>query len=190
LLRGAECFDLCGENVTRHDGYFRVEVMTAKNHLKGLGFKVSIDSSGERPYCVGGFMEEFIKVMGIKLGVKESFFPCKLVRVRGGKLAADSSAKVASSTMRNCCKSLITASGLNALEYATHSSKHGGTLEAMRAGLSDAQIQELGRWSSLTMVARYAGGDRTRGTRWQTRFVFKGGSVGGAVLLGRDLMVK
>jgi hypothetical protein len=148
LLRGAECFDLCGENVTPHNDFFRVEVMTAKNHPEGFGFKVPIDSSGKRPYCVGGFMEEFIKVMGIKLGVKESFFACKLTRVRGGKLAADSSAKVASSTMRNCCKSLITASGLDALEYATHSSKHRGTLEAMRAGLSDAQIQELGRWSS------------------------------------------
>jgi hypothetical protein len=81
LLRGAECFDLCGENVTWHDGYFRVKVLTAKNHPDGIGFKVPINSSGERPYCVGGFIEEFIKVMGIKLGVKESFFACKLVRV-------------------------------------------------------------------------------------------------------------
>jgi hypothetical protein len=29
----------------------------------------------------------------------------------------------------------------------------------MKAGLSDAQIQELGRWSISMMVARYARGD-------------------------------
>jgi hypothetical protein len=61
--------------------------------------------------------------------------------------------------MRNCCKLLITASGLDASEYAKHSSKRGGPLEAMRAGLSNAQIQELGRWSSSMMVVRYSRGD-------------------------------
>jgi hypothetical protein len=34
----------------------------------------------------------------------------------------------------------------------------GGTLKAMKQGLSDTQIQELGRWSSSSMVSRYARG--------------------------------
>jgi hypothetical protein len=39
--------------------------------------------------------------------------------------------------------------------YATHPSKRGGALEAIKKGLSDIQIQELGRWSSTSMVPRY-----------------------------------
>jgi hypothetical protein len=61
--------------------------------------------------------------------------------------------------MHGCCKDLIVAAVLDPSVYATHSSKRRGTLEAMKAGLSDAQIQELGRWLSSTMVARYARGD-------------------------------
>jgi hypothetical protein len=73
-------------------------------------------------------------------------------------LKASSSDRVADSTMRNACKLLITAAGLDPRSYATHSSKRGGTLEALRQGLTDAQIQELGRWSSASMVSRYVRG--------------------------------
>jgi hypothetical protein len=47
--------------------------------------------------------------------------------------------------MRNPCKLLITVAGLDPRSYATYSSKRGGTLEALRQGLTDAQIQELER---------------------------------------------
>jgi hypothetical protein len=60
--------------------------------------------------------------------------------------------------MRNACKLLIVAAGLNPVYFATHSSKRGGTLEAMKQGLRDIQIQELGCWSSSSMVARYVRG--------------------------------
>jgi hypothetical protein len=66
--------------------------------------------------------------------------------------------KVVSSTMRNSCKLLIVAASLNASLFATHSSKRGGNLEAMKQGLTDVQIQELGHWSSASMVARYIRG--------------------------------
>jgi hypothetical protein len=96
--------------------------------------------------------------MGISLGDPKSFFACRISK-SGGVIKAVSLEKVAMSTMRGCCKDLIVAAGLDPTEYATHSSKRGGTLEAMKAGLSDAQIQELGRWSISMMVARYARGD-------------------------------
>jgi hypothetical protein len=78
----------------------------------------------------------------------------------GLDLTATPTEKVVTSTMRNCCKDLISAAGLDPTEYATHSSKQGGAFEAMRMGLSYAQIQELGRWLSSTIVARYARGDK------------------------------
>jgi hypothetical protein len=95
--------------------------------------------------------------MGITLGDSKSYFACKLTKA-GGTLKAAASEKVASSTMRSSCKLLIIAAGLNASSFATHSSKRGGTLEAMKQGLTDIQIQELGCWSSASMVARYIRG--------------------------------
>jgi hypothetical protein len=102
-------------------------------------------------------MANFIDVMGIKLGDPKSFFACKLTQT-GGILQAAAVEKVALSTMRNACKLLIVAAGLDPATYATHSSKRGGALEAMKKGLSDIQIQELGRWSSASMVSRYVRG--------------------------------
>jgi hypothetical protein len=61
--------------------------------------------------------------------------------------------------MCTACKGLITAAGLDLSAYATHSSRReGGALEAMKQGLTDAQIQVLGRCSSNSMVVRYARG--------------------------------
>jgi hypothetical protein len=136
--------------------FFGVEVAMAKNHPKGFSFCIPVDVN--RPYCVGTFFADYSKVMGITLGDPKLFFACKFAKLRG-VLTATPAEKVATSTMRNCCKHLISAAWLDPTEYATHSSKRGGALEAMRMGLSDAQIQELGRWSSSTMVARYARGD-------------------------------
>jgi hypothetical protein len=61
--------------------------------------------------------------------------------------------------MRAACKRLIEAVGLDPSLYASHSCKRGGALAAMEAGLSQVQIQDLGRWSSSSMVARYTAGD-------------------------------
>jgi hypothetical protein len=66
---------------------------------------------------------------------------------------------VVNSTMHAACKRLIEAVGLNSSDYASHSCKRGAALAAMEAGLSQPQIQEPGRWSSASMVGRYAGGD-------------------------------
>jgi hypothetical protein len=164
LLCGAECFDLNGSNVsletsrllhTTDGSFYRVTVDTSKNHPEGFNFRVRIDA--DRPNCVGVFMAEFISVSGIRLGDPTSFFACKLAQV-GGSLKASLSDRVADLTMRNSCKLLITAAGLDPRSYATHSSKRGGTLEALWQGLTDAQIQELGRWSSASMVSRYVRG--------------------------------
>jgi hypothetical protein len=107
-------------------------------------------------------MAAFINFMGIKLGDPKSFFTCKLTQT-GGILRAAAAEKVASSTMRNACKLLIVAAGLDPATYATHSSKRGGALEAMKKGLSNIQIQELGRWISALMVSRYVrGSDNVR----------------------------
>jgi hypothetical protein len=152
LLRGAECFDLNGSNMTRMPNFFRVEVETSKNHPEGFSFWIPVDE--KRPNCVGVLFADFITVMEISLGDPKSFFACKISK-SGGVIKS-----VSSLTMRGCCKDLIVAAGLDPTEYATHSSKRRGTLEAMKTGLSDAQIQELGRWSSSTMVARYARGDK------------------------------
>jgi hypothetical protein len=107
--------------------------------------------------CVGGFMSDFIEVMGITLGDSKSYFACKLTQA-GSTLKAAALEKVVSSTMRNSCKLLIVAASLNVSSFATHSSKRGGNLEAMKQGLTDVQIQELGHWSSASMVARYIRG--------------------------------
>jgi hypothetical protein len=156
LLRGAECFDLNGSHVERLPAFFRVEIATSKNHPEGFSFRIPVNDA--RPNCVGVFLADFITVMGIQLGHKDSFLACKIAKF-GGVLRTRPTEKLATSSMRGCCKDLIIAAGLDPSAYATHSSKRGGTLEAMKAGLSDAQIQELGRWSSSTMVARYARGD-------------------------------
>jgi hypothetical protein len=141
--------------VTQQADFFRVKVETSKNHPLGFSFRVKFYR--ERPNCVGVFMADFIDVMGIKLGDLKLFFACKLTQT-GGILQAAAVEKVALSTMRNACKLLIVAAGLDPATYATHSSKRGGALEAMKKGLSDIQIQELGRWSSASMVSRYVRG--------------------------------
>jgi hypothetical protein len=103
-------------------------------------------------------MADFIETMGIKLGDDKSFFTCCQLTQTGGVLRAAPTCMVAASTMRNACKLLIVAAGLNPASFATHSSKRGGTLKAMKQGLTDIQIQELGRWSSASMVAKYVRG--------------------------------
>jgi hypothetical protein len=125
--------------VTQHADFFRIKVETLKNHPLGFSFRVKFNR--ERPNCVGVFMADFIDVMGIKLGDPKSFFSCYFTP-SGGILQAAAVEKVASSTMRNACKLLIVAAGLDPNRYATHSSKRGGALEAMKKGLSDIQIQE------------------------------------------------
>jgi hypothetical protein len=76
-----------------------------------------------------------------------------------GILKAYPEVRVADATMTKACKVLITDSGLDPTLYATHSCKRGAALEALKAGLTGIQIQDLGRWTSASMVARYAGGD-------------------------------
>jgi hypothetical protein len=66
LLRGAECFNLCGANVSAVNRYFRVEVVSSKNHPTGFVFRVPVDE--DRPNCVGVFLSDYIDVMGIMLG--------------------------------------------------------------------------------------------------------------------------
>jgi integrase len=155
LLRGAECFDLNVSNVVRMNA-FQVVVETSKNHPEGFEFSVPIDR--ERPSCVGGFMEDYVAKMGIRLGDPWSFFACKVAKTVG-VWSSILSMRVVDSTMRAACKRLIKASGLDTGEYATHSCKRGAALEALKAGLTGPQIQDLGRWSSASMVARYSSGD-------------------------------
>jgi hypothetical protein len=62
--------------------------------------------------------------------------------------------RVADATMRKACKVLIADSGLDPTLYATHSCKLGAALEALKAGLTDIQIQDLDRWTSASMVAK------------------------------------
>jgi hypothetical protein len=156
LLRGAECFNLNGGNVIRLPDRFHVVVETAKNHPDGFTFEIPIDRS--RPTCVGRFMEEYMAKMGIRVGDKNAFFACKLVKVRGSLTSAPGS-RVGDSTMRASCKTLIAAAGLNPKEFASHSSRRGGALAASMAGATGPQIQDLGRWHSAAMVARYTVGD-------------------------------
>jgi hypothetical protein len=109
LLRGIKCFDLNGSNVSQHADFFRVTVETLKNHAEGFSFRVKINN--DQPNCVGRFMADFIRTMGIKLGDDKSFFACQLTQT-GGVLRAAPTCKVASSTIRNACKLLIVAAGL------------------------------------------------------------------------------
>jgi hypothetical protein len=74
-------------------------------------------------------------------------------------LTAQSSSRVGDSTMRAACKALIVGAGLDLKEFATHSSRRGGALAASRAGATGPQIQDLGRWHSAALVARYTVGD-------------------------------
>jgi hypothetical protein len=104
LLRGAECFDLCGANVVRQPDCFVVEVESAMNNLDGFSFKVPIDPA--RPSCVGQFMTDFIMKAGIILGDKNSFFAFKVSQVKE-ILKTVPATKVGSSTMRAACKRLI-----------------------------------------------------------------------------------
>jgi hypothetical protein len=103
-------------------------------------------------------LADFIVKMGIVLGDGDSYFACKISAVKG-LLTAVPKVKVVNSSMRAACKRLIEGVGLNLSDYASHSCKWGAALAAMEAGLSQPQIQELGRWSSASMVGRYAGGD-------------------------------
>jgi hypothetical protein len=96
--------------------------------------------------------------MGIRLGDPRSFFACKVAKTMG-VWSAIPSVRVVDSTMRAACKRLFKASGLDPGDYATHSCKRGAALKALKAGLTGPQIQDLGRWSSASMVARYSSGD-------------------------------
>jgi hypothetical protein len=143
-------------NVVRHPGFFSVQVQSSKNIPEGFDFKVLVD--WDRPHCVGQFVADFIVKMGIVLGDGDSYFACKISAVKG-VLTEVPKVKVVNSTMRATCKGLKEAGGLNSSDYASHLCKRGPALAAMEAGLSQPQIQELGRWSSASMVGRYAGGD-------------------------------
>jgi hypothetical protein len=156
LLRGAECFTLNGSNVIRGREAFQVVVETLKNHPEGFEFSVPIDR--ERPSCVGRFMEDYMAKMGIRLGDPQSFFACTVAKTRG-VWSAIHSMRVVDSTIRAAYKSLIKASGLAPGDYATHSCKRGAALDALKAGLTGPQIQDLGRWSSASMVSRFSSGD-------------------------------
>jgi hypothetical protein len=134
LLRGAECFDLNGSNVSINDSYLGIVVETSKNQ-EGFRFRVGVDR--ERPNCVGVFMLDYIILMEIRVGDPGSFFACKLTST-GGILRAVPSERVSDSTMRALCKTWIAATGLDPSECATHSSKRGGALMALQAGLSTA----------------------------------------------------
>jgi hypothetical protein len=113
---------------------------------------------GSRASCVGQFLADFIVKMGIIVGDPKSFFACKVASTKG-VFKAVPSVKVANSTMRSSCKRLIEAAGMDSSSYALHSCKRGGALAAMEAGLSQTQIQDLGRWASASMVGRYTSGD-------------------------------
>jgi hypothetical protein len=155
-----------GGRVVRPQRVERGEVETSKNYPEGFTFRVPVDEA--RPNCVGVFLSDYITVMGIKLGDEKSFFAYKIsgrTSGRGKGLKLVPMSKLALSKMRSCCKDLIEAEGLDRTAYAMHSSKRGGTIEAMKAGLTDAQIQELGRWSSSTMVPRYAREDEDEDVR-------------------------
>jgi hypothetical protein len=155
LLRGAECIDLSGANVVITAVGFKVTVETSKNHPEGFEFDVPVE---DRLHDIGRFMVDYIGIMGIRVGDTGSHFACKLAKVKG-TLKAYPEVCVADATMRKACKVLIADSGLDPTLYATHSCKCGAALEALKAGLTDIQIQDLGRWASASMVARYAGGD-------------------------------
>jgi hypothetical protein len=100
---------------TTDGNFYWVTVETSKNHPEGFNFCVRIDT--DRPNCVSVFMSEFISIMGIRLGDPTSFFACKLAQV-SGSLKASLSDRVSDSTMRNACKLLITAAGLDPRLYA------------------------------------------------------------------------
>jgi hypothetical protein len=126
----------------RHAGFFDVTVELSKNHITGFSFKVPIDYN--RPNCVGVFLADYIVKMGVKIGDKLSFFACKVASTRG-VLKADPAVKVSASAMRSSCKKLIASMGLDARDFTTHSCKRGGALAALEAGLSQVQVQDLGR---------------------------------------------
>jgi hypothetical protein len=128
LLRGAECFELNGSNVVRQPTFFLVEVESAKNVPEGFLFKMPIGPA--RSHCVGQFMARYIVKMGVKLGDKMSYFPCRVGTVKG-VLKSTATTKVANLTMRASCKRLIEAAGLDPTLYASHSCKRGGALAAM-----------------------------------------------------------
>jgi hypothetical protein len=151
LLCGARCFGLTGANVVRQPEYFLAEVASAKNNPDGFSFKVPVDAA--RPNYVGQFMADYVVKIGIVLGDSASFFACKVTKVKGF-LKPNTAVKVANSTMRASCKRLIMAIGLVSTEYASHSCKCGAALAAMEAGLTDVQIQDLGRWARFSMVSR------------------------------------
>jgi hypothetical protein len=153
---GAEAFDLNGSNVDRRGDYFWVKVKTSKNHPEGFLFKVPVDAN--RPHDFGTILADFVVKMGIKLGDPKSYFACTVMSVKG-VLKLVSSVQVSTAMMQSNCKKLITATGLDARDYATHSCKRGGALAALEARLSDVQVQDLDRWSSSVMVARYTEGN-------------------------------
>jgi hypothetical protein len=127
LLRGAEAFNLNGSNVDRRGDHIWIEVKTSKNHPEGFSFKVPVDAN--RPHDVGTFLADYVVKMGIKLGDPKSYFACKVTLVKG-VLKSVSSVQVSTATMRSNCKKLITATELDARDYATHSCKRGGALAA------------------------------------------------------------
>jgi hypothetical protein len=128
LLRGAECFDLSGANVVITAVRIKVTVETSKNHPEGFEFDVPVE---DRLHHVGRFMVDYIGVMGIRVGDAGSHFACKLAKVKG-ILKAYPWVRVADATMRKACKVLIADSGLDPTLYATHSSKRGAALEALK----------------------------------------------------------
>jgi hypothetical protein len=141
-----------------------------------------------RNHWVGKFLADYIVQMGVVLRDLASFFACKVAKVRG-ITRSTASVKVANSMMRDGCKRLIEAVGLDSTRYASHSCKMGAALTAMEAGLSHVQIQDLGRWASSSMVLRYAGGDLSarqaaaEAVRIWEEVSSSGGTIGKGVVL-------
>jgi hypothetical protein len=154
LLRSGSIYVLTGANVVRIVDEFVVTIVSDKNHRSLFEARFPIDPS--RPYCVGLFLRDFIRLFGIVLGDAGSFFACayRTDKVLGLQVPMPT-VSVKPSTMHNGFKFVIGLAGLDPARFLSHSAKRGGATAAVSAGATDIQTQQLGRWKSDRMASYY-----------------------------------
>jgi hypothetical protein len=157
LVRIGEVANVTGANIEMSGGSVSFINVRAKNHKAGYPHPLVFPVDGGRNHCIGWFLVSFIRKIGLEVRNASHFLACKIAS-KAGVVSGFPAISVSSGTLMKEGKITIKLIGLDALRYASHSAKRGGTLAGAQAGLDSARLTLVGQWKSPEMSVRYING--------------------------------
>lgn len=122
---------LRADDVILANGALRIRIRRSKTDVLGRGVWVPLQS-------VGG--------LACPIRVVSAFLE---IRVQGDMfLVHEDGSPVSRFQLQSVLKRCLAHAGVNPVEYGTHSFRIGAATEASRAGLSNSEVQRIGRWRS------------------------------------------